>query len=157
MGWVVCRACAVSMTFWSKPVWGSAMHKADKAVSWAFTMGMLWHTEREFLTLTPLIVFLFLLSDAFFRREWHALQLTAHLGFRYVFYAWSHMVLWGDVGALARTTIGYVAHILFVYFAVDCRFYWPSALASAVSIMAWDALSQLNVEMEIAYSIASMN
>ena len=132
---VLACVCAVSTTFWANPVWGSAMHKADKAVSWVFTMGMLLHSEREFLTLTPFIVFFFLLSDAFFRREWHVLQLAAHLGFRYVFYVWSHMVLWGDVGALARMTIGYVAHVAFVYFAVDYRFYWLSALASAISIV----------------------
>ena len=145
LGTLLACVCAVSTSFWSTAELGSLMHKGDKAVSWAFTLAMLWSTfwhNRQLLALAPFIVVFFLLSDAFFRWEWHVMQLLAHLSFRYVFYVWSHLLLVGDARVLAPVTIGYITHAAVVYFCVDYRHYWASCAGFVVCVTVMQCTSR---------------
>ena len=147
---ILTLVCLASTMFWSDPKSGPFWHKADKILAWIFGVAMVWCTvlpgEGRNLdavtscTIVFSILFFFLISDFFFRKNLADLQLLAHLLFRYVFYWWSHLLLvpteayfWS--GFLVMT-VGYFGHIACMYKLLDRmtgvvhqESYWISARA----------------------------
>ncbi len=94
------------------------------------------HSSVFGLIILCILVF-FLLSDIFFRIHFSALQLLAHLLFRFAFYWWSHLLMVPAEGNFLAgfivMSLAYFGHILFTYFCIDWRFdsvqqnkYWLS-------------------------------
>jgi hypothetical protein len=130
--------CAVSTVFWASPEWGSGMHKADKVFSWAFAVAMISSSgDVDKTVLIPVVLCVlafFLLSDTFFRMDYHVMQLLAHLLFRYFFYVWGDILSENTRPELALVTLAYAVHAVFVYFFVDFRYYTASCAGLLLSI-----------------------
>ena len=130
---LLAAVCLVSTLFWSNPEGGSALHKADKCLSWVFCGSMLWCSFQDRArcgavavgALVACILVFFLLSDFFFRANRQGLQLFSHLLFRYAFYWWAHLLMVPAEEhfplACAVVSVGYFGHVLFLYFFVDWK------------------------------------
>lgn len=146
---LLAAVCLVSTLFWSNPKGGSAMHKADKCLSWVFCGSMLWCSRGRLDTWTTgvivesILVF-FLLSDFFSRTNRPGLQLFSHLMFRYAFYWWAHLLMVPAeshfLTGCAIVSVGYFGHVLCLYSLVDWKstpmqqyWYW----ASCAALLCW--------------------
>ena len=130
---LLATVCLVSTLFWSNPEGGSALHKADKCLSWIFCASMLWCTLRDGWRLSvwtvginvACILVFFLLSDFFFRTNRPGLQLFSHLMFRYAFYWWAHLLMVPAEShfllACTIMSVGYFGHVLCLYFVLCWR------------------------------------
>lgn len=117
-------SCFSSVMFWRDARQGSLFHRLDKLCAVQYivctvplaAVPAINRWGLKCMVLPCLLLVLFLLGDACFRRNWYELQLSLHLLFRYAAYWLGHVLLvpveQSFAAAFVILSTAYVGHIL---------------------------------------------